>query len=91
MLHSVFVLGFLVIAAPLAVFIPLASLAGLLIVVCWNMAERKAFGELLKDQRASIVLLCTFALTILVGLATGVAAGCIAAWILHLVQKRRTE
>jgi SulP family sulfate permease len=91
MLHSVFVLGFLVIAAPLAVFIPLASLAGLLIVVCWNMAERKAFGELLKDRRVSIVLLCTFALTILVGLATGVAAGCIAAWILHLVQKRRTE
>jgi SulP family sulfate permease len=88
MLHSAFVLCFLLIAASLAAFIPLASLAGLLIVVCWNMAERKAFVESLKDPCAAIVLLCTFVLTIAVGLATGVAAGCIAAWLLYLARKR---
>jgi SulP family sulfate permease len=88
MLHSAFVLGFLLIAAPLAAFIPLATLAGLLIVVCWNMAEKKAFVQLLKDPRASIVLLCTFVLTIAVGLAIGVTAGCIAAWLLYLAGKR---
>jgi SulP family sulfate permease len=88
MLHAVFVLAFLVVAAPLAVFIPLPSLAGLLIVVCWNMAERKAFAQALKDPRAAIALLCTFLLTIGVGLATGVAAGCVAAWAMHVAQKR---
>lgn len=88
MLHAAFVLCFLAVAAPLAVFIPLSSLAGLLIVVCWNMAEKKAFAKLLKDPRAAIVLLCTFVLTISVGLATGVSAGCLAAWGMYLWERR---
>jgi SulP family sulfate permease len=45
MLHAVFLLIFMLVAAPLANFIPLSALAGLLVVVCWNMAEKKEFGE----------------------------------------------
>jgi len=86
MLHSVFLLGFLLVASPLAGYVPLAALAGLLLVVCWNMAEKDAFRELLKDWRSSAVLLVTFILTVFVDLASGVAAGCAAAW---LVQARR--
>jgi SulP family sulfate permease len=88
MLHSVFLLGFVLVAAPLAAFIPLASLAGLLLVVCWNMAEKKAFVELLADRNSTIVLLVTFILTVAVDLATGVGAGCFAAWMIHVVQRR---
>jgi SulP family sulfate permease len=86
-LHAVFVLLFLLVAAPLAAYIPLAALAGLLLVVCWNMAEKDAFLALLGDWRPAAVLLVTFTLTVLVGLATGVAAGCMAAWIIHLLRR----
>ncbi len=43
MLHSVFLLAFILIAAPLASYIPLASLAAVLAVVAWNMAEKHEF------------------------------------------------
>ena len=43
MMHALFVLLFMVIAAPLAKFIPLSALAGVLFVVCWNMAEKAEF------------------------------------------------
>ena len=39
MLHSLFLLAFLMVAAPLAAYIPLAALAGVLAVVAWGMAE----------------------------------------------------
>ena len=41
MLHSLFLLAFVLLAAPLARFIPLAALAGVLAVVAWNMVERQ--------------------------------------------------
>ena len=51
MAHAVFVLMFMLIAAPLASFIPLSALAGVLVVVCWNMAEKEEFLRLLRDWR----------------------------------------
>ena len=55
---------------------PLAALAGILVVVAWNMAERKAFASLLTNGRAAAVLLATFGLTILHDLMAGIIAGC---------------
>lgn len=76
MLHAVFLLGFMLLAAPLASFVPLAALAGVLIVVAWNMAERREFISLLKRSRAeAAVLLATFLLTVFVDLMTGIAVG----------------
>ena len=43
MLHAAFLLLFMVVAAPLAGFVPLAALAGVLVVVAWNMAEKAEF------------------------------------------------
>ena len=40
MLHAVYILLFMLVAAPLAAYIPLASLGGVLAVVAWNMAEK---------------------------------------------------
>ena len=51
MVHAVFLLVFMLLAAPLASFIPLSALAGVLVVVCWNMAEKEEFLRLLRDWR----------------------------------------
>ena len=79
MMHSLFLLLFLVAAAPLARFVPLAALAGVLVVVCWNMAERAEFVRLLGDWRAGSVLIATFGLTLVQDLTTGIVAGCLLA------------
>lgn len=76
MLHAAFLLAFMVIAAPLAAYIPLAALAGLLAVVAWNMAEKHEFVMLLRASKAdAAVLLTTFGLTLVKDLSTGIVAG----------------
>ena len=84
MLHALFILAFMLVAAPLASYVPVAALAGLLVVVAWNMAEKKEFASLLPNWRAAAVLLATFGLTILHDLMAGILAGCglaMAFWI----------
>jgi SulP family sulfate permease len=76
MLHAAFLLAFMALAAPLASYIPLTALAGVLVVVAWNMAEKKEFASLLANWRAAVVLLATFGLTLLRDLTTGIVAGC---------------
>jgi SulP family sulfate permease len=76
MLHALFLLAFMLVAAPLAGFIPLAALAGVLAVVAWNMAEKHEFGALLRSSKGdAAVLLATFLLTIFKDVATGIIAG----------------
>ena len=48
MMHSVFILVFMLAAASLASFVPLAALSGVLVVVSWNMAEKVEFVRLLR-------------------------------------------
>jgi SulP family sulfate permease len=76
MLHAFYILLFMLIAAPLASYIPLASLGAVLVVVAWNMAEKEEFATLLRSSRGdALVLLATFLLTIFVNLALGIAVG----------------
>src|SRR6185503_18652003 len=74
-LHSAFLLTFMLVAAPLAGFVPLAALAGVLVVVAWNMAEKGEFVRLLRDWPSAVVLLATFGLTALRDLTSGIIAG----------------
>src|SRR5262249_11709956 len=60
MLHAVFLLVFMLTAAPLASLIPLSALAGVLVVVCWNMVEKDEMVHLLHHWRTAMVLLVTF-------------------------------
>jgi SulP family sulfate permease len=76
MMHAGFLLVFMLVAAPLAPFIPLASLGGVLVVVAYNMAEVREFGRLLRDWRSGAILLATFGLTLLQDLTYGIIAGC---------------
>jgi SulP family sulfate permease len=76
MLHSVFLLAFMLIAAPLASYIPLAALAAVLVVVAWTMAEKHEFATLIRSSRGdAIVLLATFLLTIFRDLTEGIVVG----------------
>ena len=76
MFHSAFIVIFMFVAAPLASYIPLASLAGVLAVVAWNMAEKHAFATLLRTSVGdAIVLIFTFGLTVLVGLTEAIVVG----------------
>ena len=80
MLHSLFLLGFMMLAAPLAAYVPLAALAGMLVVVGWNMAEKAEFARLARlSWRTAAVLLATFGLTLARDLITGITAGCLLA------------
>jgi SulP family sulfate permease len=76
MLHALFLLVFIVAAAPLAAYVPLASLAGLLAVVSWNMIERHAIRTLVASSRGeTLVLAVTFALTVFRDLTEAIVVG----------------
>jgi len=76
MLHALFLLVFMVVAAPLARFIPLSALAAILVVVAWNMAEKHQFAALLRSSWGdALVLLVTFLLVIFRDLIEGIVAG----------------
>ena len=91
MLHSVFLLAFMLLAAPLASYIPLATLAGVLAVVAWGMAEHHQFAGLIRAWGGeAIVLLATFLLTIFFGLAEGIAVGALLSALIF-INRRRTS
>jgi SulP family sulfate permease len=75
-LHAVYLLLFMLVAAPLAVYIPLASLSGVLAVIAWNMAEKEEFASLLRTSWGdATVLMATFLLTIFKDLTTAIGVG----------------
>ena len=76
MLHSAFLLGFMLLAAPLAAYIPLAALAGVLAVVAWNMVEKSAIAALVRSSRGDALVLCvTFLLVVFRDLTEGIVVG----------------
>ena len=80
MAHALFILLFLLLLAPVASFIPLASLGAVLAVVAWNMAEVKNFRHLLKAPPADrAVLITTFVLTLITDLSTAIEVGVVLA------------
>jgi SulP family sulfate permease len=91
MLHSLFLLLFMFVAAPLAAYVPLSALAGVLLVVCWNMAEKAEFARLMRNWRTALVLLATFGLTLAKDLTTGIVAGCLVAGLLYLLSRSVPE
>ncbi|MDQ0156638.1 SulP family inorganic anion transporter [Robertmurraya andreesenii] len=81
--HGIMVLLMLVLFAPLASKIPLASMAPILMVVAWNMSEKKVFFHVLKTKTEdSLVLLVTFLLTVFINLTVAVEVGLLLAVIL---------
>jgi SulP family sulfate permease len=89
--HSVFLLLFVLLAAPLASYIPLAALAGVLAIVAWNMVEHGAIAALLRSTGGdAAVLLTTFVLTIFVGLTEAIVVGFALGALLFIHRMART-
>jgi SulP family sulfate permease len=85
MIHALTLLLILLVAAPLASYIPLATLAGVLFVVAYNMGEWKEIGGILElDFTAISVWLVTFALTVFADLTVAVAVGMSLAALLYI-------
>lgn len=75
-IHAAFLLLFLLVAAPLASFIPLAALAAVLCTVAWNMAEKHQFVTLLRASFGdALVLMATFLLVVFRDLTQGILVG----------------
>jgi SulP family sulfate permease len=84
-LHSLYLLIFILVAAPLISYIPLAALGAVLVIVAWNMAEKGEFWALVRSSRGdALVLLMTFGLTIFVDLITGITIGVVLGAFLFL-------
>src|SRR3954469_6732516 len=89
--HSLYVLLFIAVAAPLVSYVPLAVLGAILAVVAWNMAEKDEFVALLKSSRGdAFVLLATFLLTVFVDLPVAIGFGVVAGSFLFLHRMAET-
>ncbi len=85
MVHALVLLIILVLFMPLAGLIPLASLAGVLMVVAYNMSEWREFVSFLKVPRGDLlVLVVTFLITILVDLVVAIEVGMVLAALLFM-------
>lgn len=80
--QSAFVLLTLLLFAPYASHVPLASMAPILMVVAFNMSEYKTFAAMLKLRTSdSLVLVTTFLLTVFVNLTVAVPVGLLLAMV----------
>ena len=84
-IHSLTLLCILLFAAPLVSYVPMAALAGILLVVAYNMGEWREIPQLLKLTKTDITIwLVTFALTVFADLTVAVEAGMIIAALLFI-------
>ena len=85
MIHALTLLLILLFASPLAARIPLAVLAGLLIVVAYHMGEWHEIPSLLKQTKADILVwIATFSLTVIADLTVAVEVGMVLAALLFI-------
>jgi len=78
--HALTLLVIMLVAAPLAGMVPMACLAGILVVVAWNMGEWSYFRNALKGNRYDLaVLLVTFGITVLFDLVLAIEVGMVLA------------
>lgn len=84
-IHAIVLLATLLFAGRWAGLIPMATLAGILIVVAYNMSEMESFFSILKGSRSdAAVLLSTFLLTVLVDLTIAIEIGMVLAAFLFM-------
>ncbi len=89
--HALTLLGILLVAAPLASYIPLATLAAVLFVVAWNMGEWREIGGILQLGFTAIaVWIVTFALTVFADLTVAVSVGMALAALVYIYRIAET-
>jgi SulP family sulfate permease len=91
MIHALTLLTILLVAAPLARFVPLATLAAVLFVVAYNMGEWREIGTILRLSKADIaVWAATFFLTVFADLTVAVEVGISLAALLYIFRIAQT-
>ncbi|HEX3570701.1 MAG TPA: SulP family inorganic anion transporter [Acidobacteriaceae bacterium] len=89
--HALTLLSILIVAAPLARFVPLATLAAVLFVVAYNMGEWREIGTILRLSKTDIaVWITTFSLTVLADLTVAVGVGMTLAALLYIYRVAQT-
>lgn len=84
-IHAVVLLLILLFLGPLTKHIPMACLAGVLVIVSYNMSEWRTFRSLLKNPRSDVsVLLVTFSLTVIFDLTIAIEIGLLIAMLLFM-------
>jgi len=86
MVHSIFILAAVILFASLLGYLPMASMAALLLVVAWNMSEAKHVVRVLRIAPRSdvLVLVTCFGLTVIFDMVVSVTAGVVLAAILFM-------
>lgn len=84
-IHAVVLLLILLFLMPLAKYIPMACLAGVLVIVSYNMSEWRTFKQLLRGTKSDVsVLLITFFLTVIFDLTIAIEIGLLIACLLFM-------
>ncbi len=88
MVHALVLLLVLVMLMPLASYIPMPIIAAILIMVAYNMSEWRQFVTIIKTKKLSdiLVLLLTFALTVIFDLVKAIAVGLIVNYLIVLIK-----
>lgn len=90
LIHAVVLLLILLFLGPLTKHIPMACLAGVLVIVSYNMSEWRTFKSLMKNSKSDVaVLLTTFLLTVIFDLTIAIEIGLLLALVLFM--KRMSE
>lgn len=83
--HAIVLLLIFLLLMPLAQYIPMACLAGMLVIVSYNMSGWRTFRELLKNPKSDVaVLLITFFLTVIFDLTVAIEFGLVLACLLFI-------
>jgi SulP family sulfate permease len=89
--HAVVLLGIFLFLMPLAQYIPMACLAGVLVVVSYGMSGWRSFAALLRNPKSDVtVLMLTFLLTIIFDLTIAIEVGLICACLLFMRRMSET-
>jgi SulP family sulfate permease len=90
--HALFLLAFMLLAAPLAGMLALPALAAVLVLTAWNMAEPQHLGARMLGRRSDrLLLLMTLALTVLADLTVAIGAGVAIGLMLRLHRRGASE
>ena len=97
MVHAIVLLLVLVLLMPLASYIPMPIIAAILFIVAYNMSEWREFVAIIKTKKWSdiLVLVLTFALTVIFDLVKAIAVGLVLhyaiVWISSMIAKRKAK
>ena len=91
-IHAITLLIILLFVGKWASYIPLANLAGILVVVAYNMSEWRNFRSILKGPKGDVaVMVITFLLTVLIDLTVAIQIGMVLAVFLFMRKMIRTS